>query len=186
MYIVGGESFDDENANNPFSQNVYSISQYSNENLTFHVSNMTSKVTEATLTTNFAAEKEITTIYQRPETIHNELISYSTIDISRSINATAFNYHTLTAFNPSMQWENTTKPGLGFEKKHSRNDSEDHEEDTNVQPFNVYLMANNSNQTTFADISETSTKTIKSKLTNDITHEKQNQTINQTTEVEKG
>ena len=57
---------------------------------------MTSKVTEATPITKFAAEKEITTTYQRPETVHNEFISYSTIDISRSINATAFNYHTLT------------------------------------------------------------------------------------------
>ena len=147
---------------------------------------MTSKVTEATLTTNFAAEKEITTTYQRPETTHNEFVSYSTIDISRNINATAFSYHTLDMFNPSMQWENTTKPGLGFQKKHSRNDSVDHEEDTIGLPLNVYLMANNSNQKTFADISETSTKTIKSKLTNDITHEKQNQTNNQMTNVEKG
>ena len=157
---------------NPFSHNVYSISQYSNENLTFHVSNTTSKVEEVKLTTNFAAEKEITTIYQRPKPIHNEFISNSTIDISQSINATVFKYHTLSDSNPSMQLENTTKPGLGFEIKHLRNHSMAHERDTNGVPLVVNSMVNNSNHSPFVDISKTSATTNKSQFATNLTQEK--------------
>ena len=157
---------------NPFSHNVYSISQYSNGNLTFNASNTTSKVEEVKLTTSFAAEKEITTIYQRPETIHNEFISYSTIDISQSINATNFKYHTLSDSNPSMQLENTTKPGLGFEKRKLRNNSVIHERDTNILPLNVNSMMNNSNHSPFVDTSKTSATTDKSQFATNLTHEK--------------
>ena len=156
---------------NALSQNIFSISHYSNENLTFHESNITSKVTEATLVTKFAAEKETATIHQQSETIHNELISYSAIDISRNINATAFNHHTLSDSNPSMQWENTTNPGIGFEKKHVRNNLVDNERDTNVLPLNFTSTANTSNHRPFGGTSETSATTDKSQFATNFTKE---------------
>ena len=71
-----------------------------------------------------------------------------------------------------MQWENTTKPGLGFEKKHLRNDSVDHERDTNVLHLNVTSMVNSSNHRTFADMSKTTTTTDKSRFATNFTQEK--------------
>ena len=156
---------------NPLSRNDFFISHYSNENLTFHVSSITSKVTEATIGTNFDAEKETTTIYQRPETIHNELISYSAIDISRNINATALNHNTISDSNPSIQWENTTKPGTSFEKKHLGNNSVDNERDTNVLPLNITSTVNSSNHRPFGGTSKTSATTDKSRFAKNFTKE---------------